>query len=768
MSSNRYSNNMRLKSAKFIRIYFDCSVLVGLLLLALGFVIQQVSPPSAYLIFAFTLTYMIICLILQWYLDKRIAHDMIEFASDYSQVQKRMMYELSVPYALLDSDGKVLWMNEKMLETIEKTRDFNKSIYTVMPELASVDYPKEGESKEISLTYADRHYRIELKHISAKELYNARKKVGFTKEANEDVDNLRNRARKLNKRTIKRLDRAKKNIAGEAADDTNITDAADTVAVAAENANTSTGEKTGGRVTGRRASTQLVDENSFIAMYMFDETEIKNYMQKISDDRIVIALVYIDNYEEALETIDDVRRSLFIGLVDKRVNRYFIGGQPVIRKIEKDKYMIVFNHKYLERIIANKLSILEDIKGINIGNEMKLTLSIGIGTGANDYAKTYDMAKAAMDLALGRGGDQAVVKEADKITYYGGKSQQMEKNTRVKVRIKAHALRQLLMVNDDVLVMGHKMADIDAFGSALGIHVIAKHLGKNSHIVLEDIGGGIKPFVNRVREVDDTDEDDSIIYTKEQALSSVTPHTVLVIVDVNKANMTECPELIDRCKTVVVFDHHRKSNEPINKAELSYVDPYASSAAEMVAEMIQYVDEDNIKLKPCEAEAMYAGIYIDTDGFHSKSGPRTFEAAAYLRRNGADITRIRKMLRNDMSEYKAVAAAVSRAEVYKESFAITVFEGHDIESPTVAGAKAANELLDIIGIKASFVFTEFNGRIFISARSIDEVNVQLIMEKLGGGGHMTIAGAQLSGCSVAEAIEDVKDIIDNMIAEGEI
>ena len=470
-------------------------------------------------------------------------------------------------------------------------------------------------------------------------------------------------------------------------------------------------------------------------------------------------------YEEALESIDDVRRSLFIGLIDKRVNKYFACGSAIVRKMEKDKYLAIFRYKYLEKLMSDRFSLLEDIKSVKIGNEMTLTLSIGVGTGASDYAKNYDVAKSAMDLALGRGGDQAVVKDGEKTLYYGGKSQQMEKNTRVKVRVKAHALRQILEPTQTVLIMGHKLADIDAFGSAIGIYVICRRLGKKAHIVINDVTSSVKPFMDRFLNNDDYPRD--MFLLKEEAPEYVDSQTAVIVVDVNKAKMTECPALLDICKTIIVFDHHRQSSEPITGAVLSYVDPYASSAAEMITEMIQYV-EDGVKIKAFEADALYAGINIDTNGFNNKSGPRTFEAAAFLRRHGADVTRVRKMLRTDMAEYRAVAQAVSKATVYRDAFAITVFDGEGVESPTIGGAKAANQLLDISGIKASFVITAYNNIIYISARSIDEVNVQLVMEKLGGGGHMTIAGAQLTDCTVDQAVQTIKVTLDSMIQEGEI
>lgn len=313
--------------------------------------------------------------------------------------------------------------------------------------------------------------------------------------------------------------------------------------------------------------------------------------------------------------------------------------------------------------------------------------------------------------------------------------------------------------------MGHKLADIDSFGAAIGIYAICRKLNKKAHIVINEVSGSLKPFRDRFIGKDDYPED--MFLTKEEAPAYVDSTTAVIVVDVNRPNMTECPELLEICKTIMVFDHHRQSSESITGAVLSYVDPYASSASEMVAEMIQYVD-DAVRLKAFEADALYAGINIDTNGFNSKSGPRTFEAAAFLRRNGADVTRVRKMLRNDMDEYKAIANAVSRATLYRDCYAFTIYEGTGTKIPTIGGAKAANQLLDINGIKASFVVTSYNDTIYVSARSIDEVNVQLVMEKLGGGGHMTIAGAQLKECTAEQAVHTIKVTLDRMIENGEI
>ena len=670
-----------------LRTFFMWPVYIGIVLVFLNISMFFISVKAAVVMCGFMAAYILICIFVLLYLKPGIMRDMIEFSSNYSQVQRQLLYDMSVPYCLVDNSGRVMWMNKAMMEKTNKKRDFKKNISDIFPEITANVFPDNTQAKEIRISYQERDYCIEMKRI--------------------DIDDLT--------RSVGIIDNK--------------------------------------------------NSGSFFAMYMFDETDINMYIQKIKDERFVVGLVYIDNYEEALDSIDDVRRSLFIGLVDKRVNKYFAVGAAIVRKLEKDKYLVVFRHKFLEKLMADKFSLLEEIKNVKIGNEMTITLSMGIGTGANDYAKNYEVAKAAMDLALGRGGDQAVVKENDKISYYGGKSQQMEKNTRVKVRVKAHALRQILENNENVLIMGHKLADIDSFGSAMGIYVICRKLGKKAHIVINDITVSVKPFINRFIDKDDYPED--MFLLREEAVDYVDDKTAVIVVDVNKPGLAECPQLLEVCKTIVVFDHHRQSSDSINNAVLSYVDPYASSAAEMITEMIQYVD-DGVKIRAFEADALYAGISIDTDGFNSKSGPRTFEAAAYLRRHGADVTRVRKMLRNDMDEYKAIAHAVSRAEVYKDAFAITIFDGEGLESPTIGGAKAANQLLDISGIKASFVMTAYNDTIYISARSIDEVNVQLVMEKLGGGGHMSIAGAQLKDMTPEQAVNKIKQTLDSMLAEGEI
>ena len=501
------------------------------------------------------------------------------------------------------------------------------------------------------------------------------------------------------------------------------------------------------------------------ALYLFDETELQHCRQENLDQKQVSALVYIDNYDEALDSIEDVKRSLLIALVDRKVNQYFSKMDALVRKIEKDKYFVVFKYKYLQKLMDDRFSVLEDVKTVKVGNEMAVTLSIGVGIKGTSYNENYEQARAAIDLALGRGGDQVVVKNGEDIAYFGGKAKQVERNTRVKARVKAHALHEIIESRENVIIMGHSLTDVDSLGAGIGIFCAARVLGKKAQIVINEPTTSIRPLMECFTPEKGYPED--MFINSEIAIEEVSRNSLVMVVDTNRPSYTECPELLTRTDTIVVFDHHRQGSEVIENPLLSYIEPYASSACEMVAEVLQYFQE-GFKLSPAEADCIYAGILIDTNNFMTKTGVRTFEAAAYLRRSGAEVTRVRKMLRNDMACYKARAEAVRHAEVYRGAFAISVCPSEDVESPTIVGAQAANELLNIIGIKASFVLTEYAGKIYISSRSIDEINVQLIMERMGGGGHLNVAGAQLTGCTISEAKHAIMRTIDEMLEEGDI
>ena len=508
---------------------------------------------------------------------------------------------------------------------------------------------------------------------------------------------------------------------------------------------------------------QMLDTKRIIAMCLYEETEVINLEKVREAENLVVGLLYIDNYDELIDSIDEVRQALTMALIDRKVNKYMQSIDAISKKLEKDKFFFAFKQKYLDGLMSSRFSILEEIRNINLGNDQSATISIGIGVGKGTYMERYEWARGAMDLALGRGGDQAVVKNGEKEQFFGGKRVQIERNTRVKARVKAHVLKELIEGKERVVVMGHSIGDVDSFGACVGIYRIAKTLNRKAHIVVDEVNSSVKPIMERFYS---KDYESDLLIDGEEAKELVDESTLLVIVDVNKGSYTECPDLIDMAQSVVVIDHHRQAGDAITKALLFYIEPYASSACEMVAEISQYIG-NGLRLRPAEAEAMYEGIMIDTNYFTDKAGMRTFEAMAYLRRSGADVVRVRKLFREDINEYKIKAAAIQDTELYLGEYAIAESLAEGVESPTVLGAKIANSLLDINGVKASFVLTKYNGKIYISARSIDELNVQVMMERLGGGGHINMAGAQLKDMSMEEAKAIIRETIDNMITEGE-
>lgn len=512
-------------------------------------------------------------------------------------------------------------------------------------------------------------------------------------------------------------------------------------------------------------STSMGLGDNFYIFYIYDETEIVRYIKENNEQRLDVGMLYIDNYDESLEPVDEVRRALLSALIDRKINKYMLKYDAITKKLEKDKYIFLFKHKYLPDMQSEKFSLLDDIRNINVGDDVSITISMGIGVQADTYKQRQEYSRSAIDLALARGGDQVVIKNKDNLLYYGGKSIQQEKNTRVKARVKAHALRESIEAAEQVIIMGHQLPDVDAIGSAIGIYRIAKSLGKNAYIVVNKVTSALKPVIQTFHGKDGYG--DTLFVTGDAARGLMTPETLLVIVDVNHPSYTDEPGLVDLANSLVVLDHHRQTGETFSNPTLSYIEPFASSTCEMVAEILQYVG-DEVKLKPAEADVLYSGIMLDTNNFMNKPGVRTFEAAAFLRRSGADIIRIRKLFRSDLTEYKVRAEAIQNTEIFMNSFAISLCNADHCESPTIVGAKIANELLDIEGIKASFVLTEFNHKIYISARSIDELNVQLVMEKLGGGGHITSAGAQLENCTLQEGREHLRNTLIKMKEERDI
>lgn len=678
----------RAKYSGTLKMHWQWNVIMALTLLGLTAGMFFIDKRAALITLAFTAGYFLVILWMYFHYKPKILRGLVNFATRYGQVQKEILQEFEIPSALLEPDGRILWMNDRMYELTEKNEGYRKNISTLFPQISRNVLPVNSWETDIRMEYKEGDYRVHIQKISLNDMLD---EVELVERGSED--------------------------------------------------------------------------SYLYMMYLFDETDLRRYIVENRDLRPVVSLVYLDNYEEAMDRVDEVHQSLLNVLVDRKINKYFNSMDGLVKKLEKDKYLVVFNQKSMDTLQEDRFSILEGVKAINIGNEQGMTISIGVGMNGSGYLQNYEFARSAMEMALGRGGDQAVVKDNDKMSFFGGKSQQNEKNTRVRARVKAQAMREIIMTAETVVAMGHSMTDMDSLGACIGVYRAAKTVGKQAHIVLGEPNSSIRSWIMQFQESKDYEDD--LFISHESAMNLVDNNAAVVVVDTNRPSMTECKEILNQTKTVIVLDHHRQTTEKIENAALSYIEPSASSACEMIAEVLQYFEE-SVRLKNLEADCMYAGIIIDTNNFVAKTGVRTFEAAAFLRRCGADVTRVRKALRDDMDSYKARAEAVRHAESYLDNYAISVCPAQGLESPNVVGAQAANELLNIIGVKASFVFTEYDHRIFISARSIDEVNVQIVMERLGGGGHINIAGAQLSGMTVEEAVQKLKAVLKQMTEEGAI
>ena len=674
--------------AKF-SAYLSAPLFLGLAFLPLNIYEYTKDTWTAIVMTIIIVVYLILMLFFYIGFRHKFSESIVNFATSYGTVQKKLLEKFQIPYALIDGNARILWMNQEFRNLTGLSQHEQKIISSVFPKITRRVLSETGdEIRAVSFRFQDRNIRAELRNLSFRD----------EEENNELITS------------------------GEGL-------------------------------------------NRLTALLLFDTTEYDRIYSEREGSRLIPAIIYIDNYEETVENVEMVKRSLLTAVIDRRITQYFQAVDGIVEKIEKDKYFIIFQNKYLQQLEDDKFSVLEEVRGIRVGNENEVTLSIGMGAGADTYLGLVEYARAAINIALGRGGSQAILKDGTNVFYFGAHGKEVEKHTRVKARVEAQALREMMQTRERVIVMGHQISDIDAFGAAVGIACAARELGKKTQIVLNTITTSLRPIVNLVLSEKDCPPD--LIITSEQALEEVTDKTLVVVVDTNKASYTECPGLLMRNENVVVFDHHRQGDGQIQNPLLSYIEPYASSTCEMIAEVLQYFS-DNIDIRPFEADCMYAGILIDTNNFMAKTGVRTFEAAAYLRRCGADMIRVRKLLREDMDSYKARAEIVRNAEVYRCAFAISVCTSEKLESPTVVGAQAANELLDIVGVKASFVLTSFKKKIYVSSRSIDDIDVQRIMERMGGGGHLNVAGAQIENSTVDEVIAQIKSILDNMIQEGEI
>ncbi len=506
---------------------------------------------------------------------------------------------------------------------------------------------------------------------------------------------------------------------------------------------------------------ELADGSVANSLCFMDVTEIQKLKENLENEKTVVGLIYIDNYDEVIESVDDSAIPMLTAIVDRKLTAMIHEARGILKKTEKDRYFFCITSEALAQLQKNKFEILNEIRMITVGEHIPVTLSIGIGIGEVTLEAAMKSAKAAIDLALGRGGDQALIKNGDKYIFYGGKSGEVSHNARIRARVKADALSELIAESERVYVMGHKIADADCFGAAIGVYRISKSLGKPCSIVLDGIPSTIRKIA--VRFTDNSDYDD-LITDSQEAWQNITENTLLIIVDTHINSRVESVDVLNKATKVIVFDHHRKSTDFIEKAVMVYHEPYASSSCELVTEMIQYIGE-KVKLKSAEADALLAGITVDTQNFSMKTGTITFEAAAFLKRCGADGIRVRKLLQEDLSVFKAKAMAVASTEMIYDGMYMSVCPS-DYGNTSVTAAQAADELLDVEGVKASFVLCEEGETIFVSARSLGEINVQVILEKIGGGGHQTISGAQFKGKTVDEVKEIVKEAVRQYMEES--
>jgi c-di-AMP phosphodiesterase-like protein len=490
-----------------------------------------------------------------------------------------------------------------------------------------------------------------------------------------------------------------------------------------------------------------------LTLYFIDETKYNSLFDQLINSKSCIGIAVIDNYEELIQRLSPEEKPTVLAKIDRAIYDWASSTGGLVIKTERDTYIYIFEQKYLAEIEKNKINILDIVKEID--SKMPITLSISISNEEKTYYERYKSALDGIDLVLGRGGDQAIVRKEGKYKFYGGTSLEIEKRTKVKARIVAHTIESLIQDAKDVIIMGHQNADIDSLGSSLGIYRLAKTIGKPAYIVSENLGMNLGKFIDTLREEQEYEE---VILDSKEALAQISLESLLIVVDTHKKSYVQVPELLNKTENIVVIDHHRKSTDFIENASLTFQEVYASSAAELVTEIIQYVDR-KVELKPIEIESLYGGIMVDTKNFTFKTGVRTFEAAAYLRKFGVDIIKVKKWFQADLESYNVIADIVKNAELISDSIAISIY------TETEKGAKAADELLTISNITASFVIGDTGENITISGRSIGDINVQLIMEKLGGGGHITLAGAQLEGMTIEEAKAELINRINEYFTE---
>ena len=504
------------------------------------------------------------------------------------------------------------------------------------------------------------------------------------------------------------------------------------------------------------------DDKYMIMLYFIDETEMIKLKKEYQDSKSCITIMMIDNYEETMQQLESEEKPQVIAEIDKCIYEWTDKTNGVLIKSDRDRYIYLFEQRYFEKVKKDKFSVLDKVKDIKTKENVQITLSIAVSNEGLTDKEKYKSAQAAMDVVLGRGGDQAVIRENEIYKFYGGRAQEVERRTKVKARVVAHALENLIKDASKVMIMGHTNPDIDSMGSSMGIYRLVKSLGKKAYIIDSNETNTLQNFKESLSK---EPEYEDILISKEVAEENVDKETLVVIVDTHKNTYVEAPELLKRTDKKVIIDHHRRSADYIENATLTFQEVYASSAAELVTELLQYA-ETKVDLKTIEAESLYAGIMMDTKNFTFKTGVRTFEAAAYLRRCGVNIIRVKKWFQSNLETFNKIAAIVKKAEIVNDTIAIAVYDKKDKDASLIC-AKAADELLTISDITASFVMGKSGNKICISGRSIGDINVQIILEKLGGGGHITLAGAQVEGMTMEETRQELINRINEYFSELE-
>lgn len=527
------------------------------------------------------------------------------------------------------------------------------------------------------------------------------------------------------------------------------------------NVNKKTYKLVGKFVNSKKYSKNNKEEYMAI-LYFIDETENIKLQKEYNDSKSCVGIIMIDNYEENMQMLESEEKAQYIADIDKEIYEWTNETNGILIKSDRDRYIYIFEQRYLEKIKEDKFSILDKIKELDPKQKVQFTLSIAISNEGEADKDKYKSAQTAMDIVLGRGGDQAVIRQNDIYKFFGGRAQEVEKRTKVKARVVAHALENLIKESSKVMVMGHSNPDIDAMGSSVGIYRLSKSLAKNAYIITSNT-----PTLQSFRDsLLQEPEYEDVLISKEVAEENIDDDTLLVVVDTHKINYVESEEVLKKANKIVIIDHHRRSADYIENATLIFQEVYASSAAELVTELLQYA-ETNVELKKIEAESLYAGIMMDTKSFTFKTGVRTFEAAAYLRKCGVDIIRVKKWFQSDLESFNKIAEVVKNAEIVNDSIAIAVCEDNKSKDISLLCAKSADELLTISDVTASFVLGDTGDKVCISGRSIGDINVQVILEKLGGGGHITLAGAQVEGMPIEDVKSQLIDCINEYFSEIE-